>query len=147
MLSLALHRSTEELQSWGSYTSRKNTPSYLPTVCKLKQGVGGGQGCGANTPALRLPDPPSCQHLSKAGVKKGAGLHSLDILPCGGSWTGPVLLVTPRGGWGRGVESQTEIKLAVWEGVGWVGQLFWQWECDMCSFSVRTPQRAHITSQ
>lgn len=147
MLSLALYRSTEELQSRGSNTSRKNTPLLPPSRLQAQARGGGGQGSGANAPALRLPDPPSCQQLSKAGAKKGAGLHSLDILPCGGSWTGPVLLVAPRGGWGMGVESQTEIKLTVWEGWGWAGQLFWQWECDMCSFSVRIPQRADITSQ
>lgn len=56
-----------------------------------------------DAPLLALPDSPSCQQLSKAGAQRGVGLHGLDIPPCGGSWTGAVLLELDSQGWlGKG---------------------------------------------
>lgn len=52
-----------------------------------------------NAPLLALQDSLSCQQLSKARAARGVGLQRLDISPCGGSWTGAVLLVLDSQGW------------------------------------------------
>lgn len=64
-----------------------------------------------DAPLLALPDSPSCQQVSKAGAARGVGLHSLDIQPCGGSWTGAVLLALDSQGWlGKGSGRLNRIK-------------------------------------
>ena len=75
----------------------------------------GAQGSGGLTmidaSLLVLPDSPSCQQLSKATARRGVGLHSMDILLCGGSWTGAVLLVLDSQGWlGKGSGKLNKIK-------------------------------------
>lgn len=67
------------------------------------------------------------------------------MLPGGGS--GAVLLVLDsRGqpGNGRGKPNRNKDRV---EGLGERAKLFWLRERDMCSLSVRTPQRTGIPSQ
>lgn len=60
-----------------------------------------------DAPLLALPHYPSCQQLSKALALTGIRLRCQGVPPCGGSWTGAVLLVLDSQGWLR---EETEAK-------------------------------------